>query len=141
MEIEMLHERLRVLMGEEDPFPGALAKKVKYALSRHPEAVRAAFIVRAVENTTDVSEVEMKQKSREIEKVKARFLAMYLLKTFTKLPLRVIGVMFGQRHYTTVIHSVADVKNNWAVNNDWIMVEVAENEILRLAGQPGLAGI
>lgn len=52
-----------------------------------------------------ISTTKIKQKTRKREVVEARQAAMYLLGTFTKMSLKRIGLEFGGRDHSTVIHA------------------------------------
>jgi chromosomal replication initiator protein len=62
----------------------------------------------------NLSEDLLRDKTRKQEIVLARQVAMYLSKELTKHPLKTIGLQFGGRDHTTVIHShkcIVDLKN------------------------------
>lgn len=83
-----------------------LAKEVikSLAVSRR-STITVEDIQRAVAEVFDVSEDQMRGKTRKQEVVIARQTAMYLVKEMTKLPLKAIGSYFGGRDHSTVIYA------------------------------------
>lgn len=83
-----------------------LAKEVikSLAVSRR-STITVEDIQRAVAEVFDVSEEQMRGKTRKQEVVIARQTAMYLIKEMTKLPLKAIGSYFGGRDHSTVIYA------------------------------------
>ncbi len=57
-----------------------------------------------------VAENKIRDKTRKKEVVLARQVAMYLSKELTKSSLKTIGLHFGGRDHSTVIHSCASVE-------------------------------
>jgi len=53
----------------------------------------------------------VREKTRKQEVVEARQIAMYLSKTMTKSSLKTIGLHFGGRDHSTVIHAISAVEN------------------------------
>ena len=58
---------------------------------------------------TDIDLLSAKTRKREI--VQARQIAMYCCKRYTQLPLKTIGLRFGGRDHSTVIHACRSVEN------------------------------
>ncbi len=58
---------------------------------------------------TDIDLLSAKTRKREI--VQARQVAMYCCKRYTQLPLKTIGLRFGGRDHSTVIHACRSVEN------------------------------
>ncbi len=54
---------------------------------------------------------KVREKTRKQEIVEARQIAMYLSKTMTKSSLKTIGLHFGGRDHSTVIHAITSVEN------------------------------
>ncbi|MGC8595515.1 MAG: chromosomal replication initiator protein DnaA [Candidatus Kryptoniota bacterium] len=83
-----------------------LAKEVikSLAVSRR-STITVEDILRAVADVFDVSEEQMRGKTRKQEVVIARQTAMYIIKEMTKLPLKAIGSYFGGRDHSTVIYA------------------------------------
>ena len=59
----------------------------------------------------DIDTNKVREKTRKQEIVEARQLAMYLSKKFTKSSLKTIGLHFGGRDHSTVIHAISTVEN------------------------------
>jgi len=59
----------------------------------------------------DIDTNKVREKTRKQEIVEARQLAMYLSKKFTKSSLKTIGLHFGGRDHSTVIHAISTVDN------------------------------
>jgi len=59
----------------------------------------------------DIDTNKVREKTRKQEIVEARQLAMYLAKKFTKSSLKTIGLHFGGRDHSTVIHAISTVEN------------------------------
>ncbi|GAB4335766.1 MAG: chromosomal replication initiator protein DnaA [Calditrichia bacterium] len=78
-------------------------------------------IIRAVSQQMNVAEDLIIGKSRQREAAYARQIAMYLAKEFSGKPYKVIGYHFGDRHYTSVLHSYKkiseELKSNPMLNN------------------------
>ena len=53
---------------------------------------------------------KVREKTRKQEIVEARQIAMYLAKKFTKSSLKTIGLQFGGRDHSTVIHAISTVE-------------------------------
>ncbi len=71
---------------------------------------------------THVSEIcgidsnKLKEKTRKKEIVEARQIAMYLSKTMTKSSLKTIGLHFGGRDHSTVVHAIETVEHRMRTN-------------------------
>ena len=66
-------------------------------------------VVRRVSEISKVSEREIVGKSRKMEIAEARQLSMYLCRDIIGTSLSNIGVYFGGRDHTTVIHAVKTI--------------------------------
>lgn len=66
-------------------------------------------IIRIVSEHTGVTYELMKTKSRKREYTESRQICMYLIHKYTKLSLRLIGLKFGGRDHSTVIHACQKV--------------------------------
>lgn len=69
------------------------------------------YIQKAVSEYFDVAIDDMKAKTRKKEIVTARQVAMYLSKQYTTHTLKSIGLYFGKRDHTTVLHAVKTVED------------------------------
>ena len=68
-------------------------------------------IVRKVSDVSSVPEKEIIGKSRKMELVEARQISMYLCRDIMGTSLNNIGVYFGGRDHTTVMHAVKTINN------------------------------
>jgi len=59
---------------------------------------------------------KLKEKTRKKEVVEARQIAMYLSKTLTKSSLKTIGLHFGGRDHSTVVHAIDSVEQRMRTN-------------------------
>ncbi len=69
------------------------------------------YIQKAVSEYFDVAIDDMKAKTRKKEIVTARQVAMYLSKQYTTHTLKSIGLYFGKRDHTTVLHALKTVED------------------------------
>ena len=68
------------------------------------------YILKVVEMYSEIEEDFYYRKTRKIEYVRARHLAMYFAKKYTKLSLKSIGKKFKKDH-STVIHGIDRIEN------------------------------
>ena len=68
-------------------------------------------VVRKVSEESKVSEREIIGKSRKMELVEARQISMYLCRDIMGLSLNNIGIYFGGRDHTTVMHALKTIDN------------------------------
>ncbi len=77
-----------------------------------------------------VDEKKIRDKTRKKEIAEARQIAMYLSKMMTNSTLKMIGLHFGGRDHSTVIHAVTEVENLVNTNNrSREMVDEIRNKI------------
>lgn len=69
------------------------------------------YIQRIVGDYFQVPVEKMKAKSRKREFVQARQISMYFAKNYTKSSLKTIGLHFGNRDHSTVIHALNTVRD------------------------------
>lgn len=94
-----------------------LAKKsVKIISTSSVKSITIDSITKVVCDNLGIDEKKIRDKSRKKEIVRARHIAMYLSKTLTSSSLKNIGLHFGGRDHSTVIHSCNTVENE--MNND-----------------------
>lgn len=95
-----------------------LAKEVVRSLAvSRKTAVTVEDIQKIVADVFDVTEEQLRGKTRKAEIVIARQTAMYLTKEMTQLPLKTIGSQFGGRDHSTVIYACQIISDQLA-NND-----------------------
>jgi chromosomal replication initiator protein len=90
------------------------------ALSRKEERISIKLIQEKVGAAFDIGPNQLSAHTRKREVVLPRSVAMYLCKKWTKQSLRTIGLDFGGRDYSTVIHSSRKIE-----------AELEKNDILR----------
>ena len=91
---------------------------------------QAENIIDKVANYYKVQVKDIKGKSRKRQFVKARFIAMYLIKNSTTLTLSAIGDIVGRDH-TTIIHSLQTIQNTLSLHYDTDLRDEL-NEIKRI---------
>jgi chromosomal replication initiator protein len=92
-----------------------LAKKtVKEIATDRKVTVSIETITKHVCEFLDIDEDKIRDKTRRKEIVVARQLAMYLSKEMTKSSLKTIGLHFGGRDHSTVIHACTSVETSLA---------------------------
>lgn len=94
-----------------------LIKEVKVSLSIEE-------IQRIVCNYFQVPEDLVRAKTRKQEVVQARQVAMYFAKLFTKHSLKTIGLHFGGRDHSTVIHAIQSIE-------DYVETDTKFQEMIR----------
>jgi chromosomal replication initiator protein len=88
-----------------------LAKKiVKEIATDRKITISIEFITKIVCENLNVEENKVRDKNRRKEVVNARMIAMYLSKVLTKSSLKTIGLHFGGRDHSTVIHAFNSVE-------------------------------
>jgi len=88
-----------------------LAKKTVKEISTGKQTnVSIEFITKEVCSFFNIDENSLREKNRKKEIVAARQIAMYLSKKLTKSSLKTIGLHFGGRDHSTVIHAFNTIK-------------------------------
>ncbi len=87
-------------------------KTVKEIATDRKVNVTIDSITKAVCNYLKVDENKLRDKTRKKEIVLARQVAMYLSKELTKSSLKTIGLHFGGRDHSTVIHACTSVEKD-----------------------------
>ena len=90
----------------------------------------AETIIEKVAAFYNITIKDIKGKSRKRQFVKARFIAMYLIKNNTSLTLKTIGDIVGRDH-TTIIHSLQTIQNTLSLHYDTDLKDEL-NQIKRL---------
>lgn len=89
-----------------------LAKKLlKDVCMPQLKAISIEFIQKATSDYFRIPDDMMRAKTRKKEIVQARQIAMYLCKHMTDSSLKTIGLHFGGRDHSTVIHAVTSVEH------------------------------
>jgi len=95
-----------------------------------PSNIRIEDIVRRVSRIFQIAEKEIVGKSRKREIVEARQAAMYLSRKIIGDSLNNIGVFFGGRDHTTVIHALGNIEKKEAQNLEvGKKIKMIENEL------------
>ncbi|RJP64050.1 MAG: chromosomal replication initiator protein DnaA [Ignavibacteriales bacterium] len=88
-----------------------LVKKTVKEISTNKQVnISVELITKIVCDFFGVEENKLREKNRRKEVVMARQIAMYLAKTLTKSSLKTIGLQFGGRDHSTVIHAQTTVE-------------------------------
>jgi chromosomal replication initiator protein len=74
------------------------------------------FIQNYVCNYFEIDTNKVREKTRKQEIVEARQIAMFLAKKYTKSSLKTIGLQFGGRDHSTVIHAISTVEERLATS-------------------------
>ncbi len=103
-----------------------LAKKtVKEIATDRKVNVTIETITHIVCEVLNVAENKIRDKTRKKEIVLARQIAMYLSKELTKSSLKTIGLHFGGRDHSTVIHSCTTIEDS--MSKDQSLKEIVNN--------------
>ncbi|MEG8989352.1 chromosomal replication initiator protein DnaA [Ignavibacteria bacterium 4148-Me] len=85
-------------------------KTVKEVSTNKQVNISIDIITKVVCDFYNVDENKVREKNRRKEVVLARQIAMYLSKTLTKSSLKTIGLHFGGRDHSTVIHACSSIE-------------------------------
>ncbi|NLG17067.1 MAG: chromosomal replication initiator protein DnaA [Fibrobacter sp.] len=88
------------------------------AISRKDERVSVKFIQQKTAEAFGISPNQLSAHTRKRDVTLPRSVAMYLCKKWTKQSLRTIGLDFGGRDYSTVIHSFKKIEADIAENQE-----------------------
>lgn len=103
-----------------------LVKKTVREVSTNKQVnVSIELITKIVCEYFEIEENKLREKNRRKEVVLARQIAMYLSKQLTKSSLKTIGLHFGGRDHSTVIHAQTSVEE--AAKTDFKMQETLES--------------
>ena len=98
----------------------SLAQDVlKDSIRSKSKPVTIEQIQKEVASYFKISEEQLKSKKKTQEIVNARQVAMYLCRTLTSSSLKLIGVNFGNRDHSTVIHACQQVQDNMKSSMDF----------------------
>ncbi|HED07107.1 MAG TPA: chromosomal replication initiator protein DnaA [Ignavibacteria bacterium] len=99
-------------------------KTVKEIATTRQVNVTIEYITSIVCKFLDVGEDKIRDKTRKKEVVLARQIAMFLSKELTRSSLKTIGLHFGGRDHSTVIHGCASIESS--INTDNSMKELVD---------------
>ncbi|MBK7091246.1 MAG: chromosomal replication initiator protein DnaA [bacterium] len=98
----------------------SLAQDVlKDSIRSKSKPVTIEQIQKEVASYFKISEEMLKSKKKTQEIVNARQVAMYLCRTLTSSSLKLIGINFGNRDHSTVIHACQQVQDNMKSSMDF----------------------
>lgn len=100
-------------------------KTVKEVSTNKQVNISIDYITKIVCEFFNVEENKVREKNRRKEVVLARQVAMYLSKQLTKSSLKTIGLHFGGRDHSTVIHAQSSIEQQ--VNDDIKLKEVVDS--------------
>lgn len=96
---------------EQRPLDVALAERVlRHIISSDKKDLTVEQIQKTVADHFKVSENALRAKSRKQEVVFPRQIAMYLAKNLTRASLKTIGLHFGGRDHSTIIHACKTIE-------------------------------
>lgn len=67
----------------------------------------------------NVETIDLLSQSRISKIVEARHIAIYLMRRLTNYTLKEIGILFGRRHHTTIMHAEEEIKNRIETDKDF----------------------
>lgn len=108
----------------------AIAEEILKDIIKESGGLDLDEITEVVARVFSVSERDIRGKTRRADIVIARQVAMYLARKIVGMPLKKIGLYFGGRDHSTVLHSIEKVEN--LVENDGDLrfkVEEIEREL------------
>ena len=110
-ELEGALKRLLAYARLQDVSPSlSLAHATLLNRPRHPvSAISIEGILKATSSFFEISTEKLIGTTRQQDVASARHISMYLSKSLTGAPLKAIGVQFGNRDHTTVIHACRNV--------------------------------
>lgn len=95
----------------------AMAKSVlKDMVKSSNSQISIEFIQNYVCEYFGIDTNKVREKTRKQEIVEARQIAMYLAKKFTKSSLKTIGLQFGGRDHSTVIHAISTIEERMSTS-------------------------
>ncbi|MEX0679941.1 MAG: chromosomal replication initiator protein DnaA [Balneolales bacterium] len=95
----------------------SMAKRIlKDLIKETKKQISIESIQRLVCDYFGIDPNKVREKTRKQEIVEARQIAMYLSKTMTKSSLKTIGLHFGGRDHSTVIHAISSVEDRLETN-------------------------
>ena len=82
-----------------------------WSINRKIHNINIESITKTVCDRLNITENKIRDKTRKKEIVQARQLAMYLSKELTNASLKTIGLHFGGRDHSTVVHACTSIEN------------------------------
>ena len=88
------------------------------AISRKEERISLKYLQKITAEAFDISPNQLSAHTRRRDVTLPRSVAMYLCKKWTKQSLRSIGLEFGGRDYSTVLHAFKKIEADMAENEE-----------------------
>lgn len=104
---------------------------LKYRSEIQTRVLKPEMIIQLVCGFYKTNFDEICKMCRKRELVEPRMVAMYLIKKYTKMGLRLIGELFGGRDHTTVIYAVQRI-SEMIDTNDRIKRDIERIEVIIL---------
>ena len=95
--------------------------------------VTISHVIKYVSRELKISERQLIGKGRTMEVAMARQIAMYLCREYTSSSLTNIGLYFGKRDHSTVIHACRNIENK--IDNDKELKNTINHMKDNLSGQ------
>lgn len=113
--IRELEGILQIMLAKAAPSGGTISSELVREFfgaekERRTRRIRPGAVISKTAQYYDYKTGELTGKSRKAPLVAARHMAMYLLYTELDVPYEQIGVMFGGRDHTTVMHAVEKIE-------------------------------
>jgi len=83
---------------------------LKHMLHEQERRITIDSIQKATAEKFNIKQAQLKEKNNAKDIVRPRQVAMYLVKELTQASLPEIGRAFGNKHHTTVIHSLRKIE-------------------------------
>jgi len=87
------------------------SQALKHMVHEQDRRVTIDSIQKATAEKFNLKQGQLKEKSNAKDIVRPRQIAMYLVKELTQASLPEIGRAFGNKHHTTVIHSLRKIED------------------------------
>ncbi len=96
----------------------AIAKKAISDIinDSQPLPITIENIINEVARTFDVSAADIRSDKRNAKISQARQVAIYIISEVTNLSLKAIGKEFGNKHYSTIIYALNEIKSKFETN-------------------------
>lgn len=103
--------KAKSLLNNENPTLNSVQEVIADILNNDvPPEVTVERIIDEVARTYGMSPEDItKQKSKKANVSTARHIAIYITRELTNLTVKEIGILFGGRHYTTVLYSIQKI--------------------------------
>jgi len=100
-------------------------------IARNGERISIRLVQKKVADNFNISPNQLNTHSRKRDVTLPRYIAMYLAKKWTRQSLRTIGLEFGGRDYSTIIHAFKKIENDQLHSPELKVRIEAIEEVLR----------